>query len=106
MKQSRRGRSITLLIVMILIGMVYLALLYTQQPLTGNYKADGIVSVLVGLYICSHPAANSLDFLLYRRYMLARKTTRSIEIAWWALNLAVLLTGWWVMSVGIVRFSM
>ena len=105
MKQ-RSARNITILIIMILLGIGYLVLLNSQQPLTGSYKTDGIVSVLVGLYICSHPAANSLDFLLYRRYMLARKTTRSIEIAWWALNLAVLLTGWWVMSVGIVRFSM
>jgi len=106
MKQPRHARNITVLGVMILVGIVYLALLYAQHPLTGTYKADGIVSVLVGLYICSHPVANGLDMLLYRRYMPVRKTSGGAEFLWWALNAAVLLTGWWVMSVGIVRFSM
>ena len=105
MKQ-RSPRSIIILIIMILFGIGYLVLLNSQEPLTGSYKTDGIVSVLAGLYFCSHPAANGLDVLLYRRYMLHRKTSHSAEITWWALNLAVLLTGWWVMSVGIIRFSM
>jgi hypothetical protein len=106
MKQPRRARSIVVLCVMIAIGLVYLALLYTQRPLTGTFKADGIVSVLLGLYICSHPVANGLDVLLYRRYMLNRKTTRGAELVWWALNAAVLVTGWWVISLGMVRFSL
>jgi hypothetical protein len=105
MKQ-RGARNFTVLGVMILAGAVYLALLSTPHPLTGTYKADGIVSVLLGLYICSHPVANGLDMLLYRRYMLNRKTTRGAELLWWALNLVVLLMGWWVISVGMIRFSM
>ena len=106
MKRPQHARHITLLGVMILVGMAYLALLYFNHPLTGTYKADGIVSVLVGLYICSHPVANGLDMLLYRRYLPMRKTSGSVEFLWWALNAAVLLTGWWVISVGMVRFSM
>ena len=105
MKQPRRARNITVLGVMIMVGIVYLALLYTQHPLTGTYKADGIVSVLLGLYICSHPVANGLDVLLYRRYMQIRKTSSGAEILLWALNAAVLLTGWWVIFVGMLRFS-
>jgi hypothetical protein len=91
---------------MILVGIAYLALLYTQHSLTGTYKADGIVSVLLGLYICSHPVANGLDMLLYRRYLPIRKTSGGTELLWWALNAAALLTGWWVIFVGMVRFSM
>ncbi len=104
--RQRRGRNITLLCVMIVLGAAYLALLYFNHPLTGTYKADGIASVLVGLYICSHPVANGLDMLLYRRYMPVRKTSGGAEFLWWALNAAVVLTGWWVISVGMVRFSM
>jgi len=91
---------------MILVGMAYLALLSFNHPLTGTYKADGIVSVLVGLYICSHPVANGLDMLLYRRYMRERKTSGGVEFLWWALNAAVVLVGWWVISTGMIRFSM
>ncbi len=105
MKQRQRTRSIVILIVMVFLGLGYLALLYTQYPLWGTFKADGIVSVLAGLYIASQPVANGLDFILYRRYMAGLKTSRGGEIIWWLLNLVVLGLGWWVISVGMVRFS-
>ena len=105
MNRSQRAHSVTILSVMILLGLVYLALLYTQSPLTGSFKTDGIVSVLVGLYICSHPVANGLDILLYRRYMIGRKTSTGAEVLWWIFNAATLLTGWWIIFVGMLRFS-
>ena len=95
-----------ILSVMIVVGLAYLLLLYTQHPLTSTYRLDGIISVVLGLYICSHPVANGLDVLLFRRYLPPRKSSPGTEILWWVLNGAVLATGFWVIFVGMLRFSL
>ena len=105
MSSRRRPRNATLLIVMLLLGVVYLVLLTNLQPLFAAFKTDGIVSVLFGLFLCSHPVANVLDVLLFRRYLLQPKGSGGLEILWWALNGVVLFTGWYIIFIGMLRFS-
>ena len=105
MNQHRGGRNTVILSIMLVVGIIYLVLLNYQHPLTHSFKVDGILSVLLGLYICSHPVANILDLILYRRFIHRKNSHPSSEWLWWLLNAVVLFTGWWVIFVGMLRFS-
>ena len=100
MDQYRRGRNIKTLWTMVLLGIAYSSLLYTQRTLTGTDNMDGIIGVLLGLYICSHPAANVVDMLFFRWGQFPSK--RSI-VFWLAINIMVLLIGWIVIFAGTTR---
>jgi hypothetical protein len=102
MDQQRRGRSFQTLLVMILLAIAYSGWLYSQRTLTGTSRGDGIISVLLGLYICSHPAANFLDLLFFARGAHQVSSLPS-TIFWLALNLLVLLIGWIVIFIGATR---
>jgi len=103
MRQHRRGHNIKALWVLILLGITYSSLLYYQRTLTGADKADGIIGVLLGLYICSHPAANILDMLFFRRGARRQFSSRGSAVLWLALNILVLLTAWVVIFAGTTR---
>jgi hypothetical protein len=75
--------------------------LYT---LTGSTTLDGIIGVLLGLYIGSHPAANLLD-LLYLQQRERQELLSSEPGLWWlAVNILVLLAGIISIVVGANRF--
>jgi hypothetical protein len=65
---------------------------------------DGSVGVALGLYICSHPAANAVRMLFFERDTLRHISEWSV-IRWLALNLLVLLAGWMVIFLGLRRFA-
>jgi hypothetical protein len=102
MDQQRRGRSFQTLLVMILLASAYGGWLYYQRTLTGTSRGDGIIGVLLGLYICSRPAANFLDLLFFARGAHQVSSLPS-TIVWLALNLLVLLIGWIVIFIGATR---
>ena len=85
-------------------GEAYCGLLYYRRTLTGVGDLDGIVGILLGLYICSRPDANFLDLLFLGRGALRQVSTGWAGISWLALNVLALVTGWFVMSVGATRF--
>jgi len=103
MEQRRRGRNWQTLLVMILLAIAYGGWLYYQRTLTGTSRGDGIIGILLGLYICSHPAANFLDLLFFSRGAGQVSSLRSTAF-WVALNLLVLLLGWSVIFIGATRF--
>jgi hypothetical protein len=103
MNQYRRRRNFKVLGGLILIGLAYNGVLYFQHKLTSTNKLDGIIGVLLGLYICSHPTANVLDILFYGR-MTGQSSSRRSNILWMALNVLVLLVGWTVIFTGATRF--
>jgi len=103
MEQRRRGRNWQTLLVMILLASAYGGWLYYQRTLTGTSRGDGIIGILLGLYICSHPAANFLDLLFFSRGAGQVSSLRSTAF-WVALNLLVLLLGWSVIFIGATRF--
>jgi len=103
MDRIRRGHKTRWLWALILIGIVYSGLLYSERTVTGSDKTDGIIGVLLGLYVCSHPAANLVDMLFFSRGERRRASSRRSTVLWLALNLMVLLVGWLSIFVGTVR---
>ncbi len=79
-------------------GMAYWLLRAPLVLLTGR-DLYGIAGVVLGLYICSLPAANMLDILLYARYAPAESPRR--RAAWVAYNLLIGLAGWIVIVLGV-----
>jgi hypothetical protein len=104
MEQHRRERNIKMLWALILLGIAYSGVLRYQRTLTGLDEVDGIIGVLLGLYICSHPAANMVDMLFYRQGARHPFSSRRSTVLWLALNIVVLLIGWVVIFFGTTRF--
>ncbi len=90
------------LCILILIGIVYTGWLYSQGTLTGVHRTDGIIGVVLGLYVCSHPAANFVEMLFFRRGI--RNGSSPWDVASrFGLNLLVMLIGWMTVFVGAMR---
>jgi hypothetical protein len=83
----------------------YLAWQYFWPFATGQYRVDGIVGVLTGLYICSYPAANGIDLIFAERGNIKRIFSRKSGFVWLSLNALVMLVGWFVIVIGASRFS-
>jgi hypothetical protein len=104
MEQHRRERNIKMLWAPIFLGIAYSGLIYYQRTMTGLDEVDGIIGVLLGLYICSHPAANVVDMLFYRQGARHPFSSRRSAVLWLVLNMMVLLIGWVTIFVGMIRF--
>ena len=93
-----KPKIITLSILGVL-GIAYSGLLCSQHVLTGMNHLDGIIGVLLGLYICSHPAANLVDLFFYKPDIRHLFSSKRFALLWLALNVMVLLIS------GIVIFT-
>ena len=76
---------------------------YLLPPRTAVSTPDAVVGVLLGLYICSHPAANGIDLIFAERGAMQRMTSEWSGVRWLALNFLVMLVGWMVLVVGVSR---
>jgi hypothetical protein len=104
MSQPAKRRNYWLLIVPILFAMVYRSWFYFWPTLTGYNNVDGLLGVLLGLYIGSRAAANMLDMLLYSRNVLFQNaSTRSIVI-WLTVNILTQIIGFMVILFALLRF--
>ena len=103
MDQQPLGRKIITLSVLIVPGIVYSSFLYFQPTLTGRYVLDGIIGVVLGLYISSHPAAHLVEMLFYRRAMRYPFSSRRSVVLWISLNVLVLFISGIVIFVGTTR---
>ena len=83
----------------------YLAWQYFLPFATGQYRVDGIVGVLLGLYICSFPAANGIDLIFADRGGLKRAFSRQSGFVWLVLNAIVMIVGWFLIVIGASRFT-
>ena len=70
--------------------------------ITGTPALDGLVGGLLGLYICSHPARNTVDALFADRFALRRISATWAGKRWLALNGLALLAGWGTIWLGMV----
>ena len=104
MDQYWRARSSFTLWTFLLLALVYSALQYTVGDLTGEARFDGIIGIVLGLYVCSHPASNVLD-LLFMDGGVVRQGADRHGIAWYILNLLVLMAGWFAVWLGLTRFT-
>jgi hypothetical protein len=106
MSSWQRGkRNTPWLIGMLVLAGVYAILLYTFHTFSGQLRLDGVIGIIVGLYICSHPAANVVDLIIFGRYNLYQGLSRRNNFLWWGLNLLVLLAGLGVIFSGTTRFT-
>lgn len=105
MDYRKRALKTAWLCVLVVVALIYSSLLNFQQTITGTNKNDGIMGVLLGLYICSQPAANVLEVLLFGRLTGYHEPSKVSALTWWGLNVLVLVTGWMVIIVGMTRFA-
>jgi len=103
MDQQRRELKIVTLSILIVLGIAYSSLLYSQCTLTSMNNLAGIIGVVLGLYICSHPAANLVDMFFYRRDIRYQLSSKRSVVLWLALNMLVLLIGGIVIFIGTTR---
>ena len=91
MSQWQRGRTVVLVGSAVL-AVAYGVLLPDLRLLTGPTRLAGVVGVILGLYTCSHPAANAIDLLFnpYDRF----------SVPWLALNALALAVGLAVIFAG------
>jgi type IV secretory pathway VirB2 component (pilin) len=95
--------KIMMLTALVVLGIIYTCLVHSQHTLTGINQWDGIIGVVLGLYICSHPAANLVDLLFYRRGHRYPFSSSRSAVLWLALNTMVLLIGGIVIFFGTTR---
>ncbi len=98
-------RSFTRLGIVALLGLVYAGIFILRPLLLGQPLLGGSLGVLLGLYICSHPAANAIDLLFFGRVGRYIEYTPQQETIWLIVNGAVMLVGLIVIIIGATRFS-
>lgn len=103
MNEHWHGRNTKMLWGLILLGIAYSSLLYFQGALTGTNKWDGIIGVVLGLYICSQSAAHVVDMFFFGRGAQRQFSSRQSTVLWLALNMLVLLVGWFAIFIGTTR---
>jgi len=103
--QQRIARNLPVLVILVLLASLYVGGLAYFGILTGSARLDGSLGLLLGLYVCSHPAANVLDMLLFMTADTREGITgtRSGQL-WLALNVLTLLAGWVAIFSGAMRF--
>ena len=96
--ERERRRNYRTLGVVILLAVIYGGWLSAQRTITGKPELDGVIGVVLGLFICSQPAANMLDLLFARR----SQTSEWSLARWLGLNVAVLFVGWLTITLGAI----
>jgi hypothetical protein len=102
--QKSRHNYVTLG-VMLLLAVSYHVTVYFWRPLSRAHKVEGILGILLGLFICSIPAANLLDMLYDLLGNRFQKQEGLRLVFWLALNILVLLVGWFIITLGATRFT-
>jgi hypothetical protein len=105
MDQKQPIRNINSLFTMILVAVIYGILTKLSRTLTGNQTLDGIIGVILGLFICSFPAANLVDMIFFRHWALLNSGHKFANFGWLMLNAIVILAGWLVIVSGTLHFA-
>ncbi len=102
---QRISRNVWLLGSMLVLGGLFIGWITWFGTLTGSPRLAGTLGILLGLYICSHPAANMLDILLFMspdiRESLVSSTSGRV---WLFLNLLDFFAAWAVIFTAVLRF--
>ncbi len=105
MTTGRRKPRPVLLGAMVVVSAVYITVVGSLGGALGIPKIEGVVGVVLGLYICSLPAANLVDMLFYSRVFGPPFASRRKIAAWVALNSLTLIAGLVVIVLGATRFT-
>jgi len=102
---AKNRRAIAWLGCLVLFGAAWVVVSILLQTITGRYQIDGIIGVILGLYVSSFPARHFVDLLIYWKTESVRFPTRT-SLGWWiAGNAVVLLAGWLVIVFAAARFT-
>lgn len=104
MTKPRPFRSSAALVGFGALALGYVGALWLFGTLMGNDIVDGSIGVLLGLYVCSQPAANAIDVLFFRRQVGRELVAGMGGTFWLALNLLTLAVGWVAIWIGALRF--
>ena len=104
MYQKKHRPNTPLLVSGLILAAAFDLLFLLHTSLTGTPRLDGVVGIVLGLFICSHPAANALNLLLFHQGATYFGFGRQGYRWWWVLNAVVALAGWSSIFVGTLRF--
>ncbi len=104
MKQPRLEHHTKRMWLAVLLAIAYGTVLLYQHTLTGSNTLDGIIGVLLGVYICAHPSAHLLDLLYLTHEARQQLLSRQSGMVWLGLNALVLLCGLFLIIIGANRF--
>jgi hypothetical protein len=97
-----RTDGVTKLVIAALLSAAYIGAILLMSTSTILHGTEGIA--VLGLYVSSLPARHFLELLIYGRVP-RRFQPRGALSVWLALNTFVLLCGWLVIVVGVIRFT-
>ena len=104
--EQRKGRqNYGMLGVMVLLALAYAVTVYLWRPLSTAHKLEGSIGILLGLFICSKPAANLLDLLFDLLQNRFQRVSGMRLTLWLVLNFIILLVGWFIITLGATRFT-
>lgn len=88
---------------MLILAAIYATWLLSQGTITGYNVWDGALGLLLGLFICSRPVGNAMDLLFSELGSRWPDLMRRKGVTWMAMNLLVLLVGWFIVFLGATR---
>jgi hypothetical protein len=104
-RAAKNRRDAVWLGAMAALGAAWVAVSALLGSITGRHQADGIIGIILGLYVSSFPARHFVDMLIYWKTEGARFPTRR-SLGWWiALNGGVLLVGFLTIVFAAARFT-
>jgi hypothetical protein len=86
-------------------AIAYAVLVHAMPTMTGSIRTDGLIGVLLGLYICSHPAANFLNMVLYGGRNAPKFSSLWSALLWLAVNMLVMAAGWFAIFIGVTMLA-
>lgn len=95
--------NLGILALMLGLAAAYTTWLLWRGTITGRHSWDGILGVLLGLYICSRPVGNALDLLFSQDSGRWPGLFKRAGLTWLAFNALVLLAGWFIVALGATR---
>jgi hypothetical protein len=105
MYQPRHRRNITTMWLLVLVSLFYLGGLTALHTFTGMPRIDGSIGIVLGLFICSRPASNLVDLVLFSRTIPWQTSSRRADVIWLGLNVLAMIAGCVVLFSGAVRLA-
>jgi hypothetical protein len=104
MRQPRLEYHTTRMWISVLLAIGYSSAFLFFYTLTGSTTLDGIVGILLGLYVGAHPAAHLID-LLYLPHGTRHELLSSEQgLVWLVVNILVVVVGILTIVIGANRF--
>lgn len=101
--QLHRQYRLGVLSLLLALAAIYTVWVLWRGTITGRHSWDGVLGVLLGLYICSRPVGNALDILFSQDSGRWRDLFKRAGITWLVFNLLVLIAGWFIVALGATR---